>query len=51
MDGFIILLINKFGYGALVGGIALYLIVEGLLDVTTDLISHKIIKRIERKPE
>jgi len=51
MDGFIILLIDKYGWGALVGGIILYLIVEGGLDIATDLLSHKIIKRIERPPE
>ena len=34
---------------ALVGGIALYLLVEGGLDIATDMISHKIIKNKERK--
>ena len=51
MDGFIILLIDRFGWGALIGGILLYLIVEGGLDIATDILSHKIIKRIEKEPE
>lgn len=49
MDGFIILLIDRFGWGALVGGVLLYLVVEGALDISTDLISHSIIKRREKK--
>jgi len=51
MDGFIILLIDRFGWGALVGGIILYLIVEGGLDIATDILSYKIIKRIGKEPE
>jgi len=51
MDGFIILLINKYGWGALIGGILLYLIVEGGLDIATDLISHELIRRREKEPE
>ena len=51
MDGFIILLIDRFGWGALVGGVLLYLVVEGSLDVATDLISHAIIKRREKEPD
>ena len=49
MDALIAFLISKFGWGALVGGVVLYLIVEGGLDVATDMISHKIIKNKERK--
>ena len=51
MDGFIILLIDRFGWGALVGGIILYLIVEGGLDIATDMLSHHIIKRIDKEPD
>jgi len=51
VDGFIILLIDRFGWGALVGGVFLYLVVEGGLDIATDLISHKLIKRIEKEPD
>lgn len=51
MDGFIILLIDRFGWGALVGGIIFYLIVEGGLDIATDILSHKIIKRMDKEPD
>ena len=51
MDGFIILLIDKYGWVALIGGVILYLIVEGGLDIATDILSHKIIKRMEKEPE
>jgi len=49
MDGFLVLLIDKYGWVALIGGIFLYLIIEGGLDIATDLISHSIIKRREKK--
>lgn len=49
MDGFIIILIQKYGWGALILGIISYLVLEGGLDIATDLISHKIIKNKERK--
>ena len=49
MDSLIAFLISKFGWGALVGGLALYLLIEGSLDIATDMISHKIIKSRERK--
>ena len=51
MDGFIVLLIAKYGWGALIGGIVLYLVVEGGLDVATDLISHKILTHKKKEPE
>ena len=51
MDSFILLLIQKYGYGVLVFGIILYVLVEGGLDVVTDIISHKIIKKIDKEPE
>lgn len=49
MDGFIIILIQKYGWGALIFGVLAYLVVEGGLDIATDLISHKLIKDRERK--
>lgn len=49
MDGFIIILIQKYGWGALVFGVFFYLLIEGGLDIATDLISHKLIKSKERK--
>ena len=51
MDGFILLLLEKYGSGVLIFGVVIYLLVEGFLDVTTDLISHEIIKRREREPD
>ena len=51
MDGFIILLVQKYGYGALVFGVILYLMVEGGLDIVTDLISHRLIKKIDKEPD
>lgn len=51
MDGFIILLIDKYGWGMLVFGILLYLFVEGGLDIVTDLLSHKLIQRMDKDPE
>jgi len=53
MDGFIILLIDKYGWTALIGGIVLYLIVEGGLDIVTDLISDELLerKKSRRDPE
>ena len=49
MDGFIILLINRFGWGALVFGIVLYLVIEGGLDIATDLIVLRIVREREKK--
>ena len=51
LDSFILLLIQKYGYGVLVFGIILYVLVEGGLDIVTDIISHKIIKKIDKDPE
>ena len=51
MDGFIVLLIDKYGWAALIGGVFLYLIVEGGLDIATDIISHKIVKKMDKEPE
>ncbi len=41
MDDLVILLFDKWGYGALVGGLILYLLLEGGLDLVTDWISDK----------
>ena len=49
MDSFVILMLEKYGNGAIVFGVIIYLVVEGVLDIGTDLISHAIIKRKERK--
>ena len=49
MDALIAFLISKFGWGALVGGFVMYLLIEGSLDIATDIISHRIIKNKERK--
>ena len=51
MDAFILLLVERYGGMALIGGIVLYLVIEGALDIGTDLISHEIIKRKEKEPE
>ena len=51
MDTFILFLIEKYGTGVLVFGIVIYLFTEGILDVATDLISHRIIKRIDKEPD
>ena len=51
MDGFLILLLDKYGWTAIVGGVILYLLIEGGLDIATDILSHKIIKRMEKEPE
>lgn len=51
MDAFILLLLEKYGGVAILFGFVIYLVVEGLLDIATDLISHKLIKRIEEEPE
>jgi hypothetical protein len=49
IDGFIILLIDKYGWGALIGGIVLYLVIEGGLDIATDLLSDSILRRRKAK--
>jgi hypothetical protein len=49
VDGFIILLIDKYGWGALIGGIVLYLVIEGGLDIATDLLSDSILRRRKAK--
>lgn len=49
MDGFIIILIQKYGWGALVFGIIAYLLIEGGLDIVTDLISYKILSKKKKK--
>ena len=51
MDVFILLLLEKYGGTAILFGVVLYLTVEGFLDVATDILSHKIIKRIEKEPD
>ena len=45
MDTLIAFLVDKFGWGALIFGLFLYLVVEGFLDVVTDIISHKILEK------
>ena len=51
MDAFLLLLLEKYGGTAIGLGIVLYLLVEGFLDIATDILSHKIIKRMEKEPE
>ena len=41
MDDLIVWAVDKWGYGALVGGVAIYLIIEGGLDLVADWISDK----------
>lgn len=48
MDTLIQWLVTKWGWGALVLGILLYLLIEGGLDVVTDEISYRIQKRREK---
>lgn len=45
MDTLIQWMVNQFGWGALVIGIALYLVIEGGLDIVTGLILMKIEER------
>ena len=51
MDSFIILMLEKYGHSVLVFGVLVYLAVEGFLDIATDILSHKIIKRMDREPD
>ena len=52
MDTLIQWMVDKFGWGALVLGVLVYLIIEGGLDVTTDEISYRIQRRrIEKEAE
>ena len=45
MDTLIAFLVYKFGWWALIIGLCLYLVIEGGLDVLTDIISHKILEK------
>ena len=51
LDSFIILMLEKYGHSVLVFGVLVYLAVEGFLDIATDILSHKIIKRMDREPD
>ena len=51
MDSFIIILLEKYGYGVLVFGVLLYLLVEGGMDIATDILSHRIIKKMDKEPD
>jgi len=45
MDSIIGWMIENWGWGALVVGFVVYVIVEGGLDIVTDIISHELIER------
>ena len=45
MDTLIAFLVDRLGWGALILGLVLYLVIEGGLDVITDIISHKILEK------
>ena len=49
MDTLISWMVTKWGWGALVVGIATYLLIEGGLDVLTDEISYRIQQRREER--
>lgn len=49
MDDLIIWLIQKHGWGALVLGVLAYLLIEGGLDIVTDLISNYLINKKKKR--
>ena len=51
MDSFIVLFVEQYGWLAILGGLVVYLLAEGFLDIATDLISYKIIKKMDKEPD
>ena len=50
LDDLILVAIDKWGYGALVVGLILYLVLEGGLDLVTDYLSDKRRERHAKVP-